>query len=724
MSEKIIKVDYKDEMEKAYIDYSMSVITSRALPDIRDGLKPVHRRILYAMKQLNLEPNGSFKKSARVVGDVLGKYHPHGDTSVYEAMVRLSQDFNMSMPLVNGHGNFGSIDGDGAAAMRYTEAKLQPLSKELLSGLDEGLIDYTENFDNSLKEPSVLPANFPNLLVNGSMGIAVGMSTSIPPHNINEVIRATLRLIDSPNLSVKQIMRSIKGPDFPTGGIISNKKELSDIYSSGSGKIKIRAKLKIEKMDYGKKAVIITEIPYTLSGNKTKLIEDIAKMIIDKKLSEATDIRDESSKEGMRVVIEVKKGTNIENFKNKLFKLTKLEDTFSVNLLALSKNKPVVFNLKEMLEEYIEFLKEINNRKIDFVLDKDINRLEILNGLIKATDVIDLIIEIIRNSKDIATVKKCLVKGVTKGIKFKTKKSEKHAKKLLFTEKQANAILSMQLQRLVGLEIKKLEEEKNEKEKNIKYYKSLKKNKKKFNEFIKKDLERINNEYNVKRRTELDDLKIKEIKKEAKEEDVYALIDKYNYIKIIDSQSYSRTTEENLKNFTVIPATNLENIGIFDDDGDFHTIKIPDLPLSKSTDKGEPIENLVNKNKINILKIINFSKACKDNKVLFVTKLGLVKRVQLSEYESNRTTLIATKINKKDKLINVELLDEKDVEMYLETKEGRFIRFMVEEISVQKRNAKGVRGINLNIGDEVNKSSLSRKTKERKRRRGAKGKIK
>jgi len=723
LTEKIIQVDYKEEMEKSYIDYAMSVITGRALPDIRDGLKPVHRRILYTMKELGNFPDKPYKKSARIVGDALGKYHPHGDSSVYDAMVRLAQDFNMLMPLVEGHGNFGSIDGDSAAAMRYTEARLSPVAMEMLQDLEKDVVDFRPNFDNTLKEPEVLPSKFPNLLVNGSSGIAVGMATNIPPHNLTEVINASIALIDRPNITTKGLMSFIEGPDFPTGGIVSNKDDLFKIYDTGEGNIRIRAKLEVEDVSYGRKNVVVTEIPYTLAGNKSKLIEDMIKLVDNKKLDEVVEIRDESSKDGMRIVIEVKKGVDIDNFINKLYKLTKLEDVFSVNFLAIANGKPEVFSLKEILKYYLEFLKEINIRKIKYELKGEKDRKEVLEGLIKATDVIDLIIEIIKGSKDVATVKRCLVNGETDGIKFKTKKSEKEASKLLFTEKQADAILSMQLQRLVGLEINKLNKEYKKVVETIDYLEMLINNENELKKYIKSDLRRIRDKYGKKRKTSIENLETNySEEKVIQEEDIYVLIDRFNYLKIIDEQSYVRTNEETLKEYKkVIKMKNTDKLCIFTDDGNFHQIKIIDIPISKVRDKGTPIDNLCNINKSQILLILPLEEL--KHNIVFITSKGLVKQVDNKEYVTNRSTILATKLNDDDKLIGVKALTEEDKEIVLKTKGNRQIRFILDEIPIQKRNAKGVIGINLNIDDVVEKYEITPETNENKMRRGAKGAV-
>lgn len=721
-NENIVTINYEDEMKQSYIDYAMSVIVQRALPDIRDGLKPVHRRILYAMEELGNFPDKAHKKSARIVGDCMGKFHPHGDSSIYGAMVRMSQDFSLRDPLVDGHGNFGSIDGDGAAAMRYTEARLTPLALEMLQDLGKDVVDFKANFDNTLKEPVVLPSKFPNLLVNGSTGIAVGMVTNIPPHNLGEVMDASIALIDNKELSTKQLMKHIKGPDFPTGGIISNKDDLLQIYETGNGRIKVMAKLEVEDIGKGRKNIVITEIPYTLSGSKTKLVEDLVNLVIDKKLDEATEVRDESSKEGLRIVIEIKRGVDIDNLKNKLFKITKLEDTFPVNLLAIKDSRPDTFSLKGILENYISFTKETNLRKINYDLLRSKDRLEILEGLIKASDVIDLIIEIIRNSKDVATVKNCLVTGETKGIAFKTKKSEKDASKLLFTDKQATAILTMQLQRLVGLEIEKLNKELDEVKERIAYYVNLIENEKEFEKYIKEDFKRIKKKYNSKRKTLIDNVEVEEVIEVVIEEELYALIDKFNYLKVIDSQSYVRVNEETMDEYkNVIKIKNTDNLCVFTSDGNIHQVKMSEIPQSKMRDRGTPIDNLFDVGKSEILEITPLEDL--EYKVVFITSTGLVKRVEKEEYETNRKTLIATKIMDDDKLIGVKAIGEEDTEIVLITEDNRKIRFKLDEISIQKRNAKGVTGINLNVGDSVVGFEVSPDTDKNKRRRGAKGVV-
>lgn len=714
----VTAIKYEDEMKKSYIDYAMSVIVQRALPDVRDGLKPVHRRILFAMNELQNFPDKPHKKSARIVGDVLGKYHPHGDSSVYDAMVRLSQDFNMLVPLVDGHGNFGSIDGDGAAAMRYTEARLTPVALELLKDLDMNIVDMVPNFDGTLKEPSVLPSHLPNLLVNGTSGIAVGMATSIPSHNLREVVNATLAMLDNPGITSTGLMKHVKGPDFPTGGIISNKDELAEIYNTGTGKVRVRAVFEVENEKGGRKNLVVTEIPYTLSGNKTKVIDDVIKLMGDRKLDEVVTIRDESSKDGLRMVIELKKGANPDAVINKLYKMTKFEDTFPVNLLAISNNRPVTFSLQGLIQEYLLFLKEINHKKLNFQLQKHLKRKEILDGLIKAVDVIDLIIETIRGAKNLSQVKKCFVEGITEGITFKTKKSEKEAGKLGFTDAQATAILTMQLQRLVGLEIEKLNKESDEVKSKIEGLEKILNSEIEFNNYIREDLERIKKEYGKKRLTKIDNLEVAEVVEEVVQEDVYALLDENNYLKIVDNSSYSRMSS--VEDFKEVLKTHSQDSLIgFTDDGKMVQIKVQDMKISKSKDRGEPIDMLCD---IGNGKLLWFgAMSSMTNKVLFVTKQGIVKLVDVSEYETNRKSIAATKIKDDDRLIHVFHLLESDKELELVTNEDRKLRFSLEEIPEQKKTAVGVTGINLTKDDYVVKAKIEGETEERKRKRASRG---
>ena len=468
VEDNIIQLDFAEEMKTSYRDYAVSVIVARALPDVRDGLKPVQRRILYAMQELGLTPDSPYRKSARIVGDTMGKYHPHGDSSIYDALVHMTEDYSLNAPLVDGHGNFGSIDGDSAAAMRYTEAKLSPAAMSMLENLEKGLVDFTPNFDDTEQEPVVLPAQLPNLLINGTTGIAVGMATNIPPHNIGEVIDATIAYIDTPGVRIDTLLGLCPGPDFPTGGIIINADELPEIYKTGEGKIRVRARTEIEKGEYGKTNIVITEIPYTVSGNKEKLVQSLADLMKNKVFDEIADVRDESSKEGIRIVIEVKKDRDVDNLLNGLYKKSQMEDTYGVNLLAIRPTEggvggqPETFNLKTMIEAFVNFQEELYTKEYEFLLDKARKRLEVVEGLIRAVDVIDLIIEILRGSSSVAQAKACLIDGVTDEIKFKNEGSEEMAKTLLFRRFRRMPSLRCLLQRLIGLEILKLQNENEE----------------------------------------------------------------------------------------------------------------------------------------------------------------------------------------------------------------------------------------------------------------------
>ena len=550
--ENIIQLDFSEEMKTSYRDYAMSVIVARALPDVRDGLKPVQRRILYAMKELGLSPDKPHRKSARIVGDTMGKYHPHGDSSIYDALVHMTEDYSLNAPLVDGHGNFGSIDGDGAAAMRYTEARLSKPGMMLLDNLDKGLVDFLPNFDDSEKEPAVLPATLPNLLINGTTGIAVGMATNIPPHNPTEVIDAVIAYMDRPGISIDKLMDYIPAPDFPTGGIIINASDMRDIYENGEGKIRLRARTEIEKGDAGRTNIVITEIPYTISGNKLKLVESLAALAKDKVFDEIYDVRDESSKEGIRIVVEVKKGRDIDNLLNGLYKKSQMEDTYGVNLLAIrptenGTGQPKVFNLKSLIEEFVLFQEDLYTREYQFLLEKAKKRLEIVEGLMKATDVIDLIIEILRGSSSVKQAKTCLIEGITEGIKFKSKASEKEAATLSFTENQADAILAMQLSKLIGLEILKLHEENDTLIANIAEYEKVLSDSKELYKVIKGRLREFKKIFNSPRRTSLMDTVAKAYVEKVVIEDLYVCFDRFGYTKAIDAAAFGRASEETKK---------------------------------------------------------------------------------------------------------------------------------------------------------------------------------
>ena len=501
--ENVIPTDYAEVMQKSYIDYAMSVIISRALPDVRDGLKPVQRRTLYDMYELGIRYDRPYRKCARIVGDTMGKYHPHGDSSIYEALVVMAQDFKKGKTLVDGHGNFGSIEGDGAAAMRYTEARLEKLTQDVfLEDLDKNVVDFMPNFDETEKEPVVLPVRIPNLLVNGADGIAVGMATSIPPHNLGEVVDAVKAYMKNNDISVKGLMRYLKGPDFPTGGLVVNKDDLLRIYETGTGKLRVRGKVETVKLKGGRQQLVITEIPYTMIGaNIGKFLNDIASLVENKKTTDIVDISNQSSKEGIRIVLDLKRDADVENLTNMLYKKTKLEDTFGVNMLAVADGRPETLSLKQVIEHHVDFVFDVTTRKYTTLLNKEQEKKEIQEGLIKACDVIDLIIEILRGSKSREQVKKCLVDGVTEGIRFKSRSSEKAAQKLHFSEKQAAAILDMRLYKLIGLEIEALQADYAETMKNIAIYEDILNNYDSMAEVIMKELDQIKKEYGTKRRT-------------------------------------------------------------------------------------------------------------------------------------------------------------------------------------------------------------------------------
>ncbi len=697
----LIKVDYAEEMKKSYIDYAMSVIVSRALPDIRDGLKPVQRRIIYTMGNLGVTKDKPYKKSARIVGDVLGKYHPHSDASVYDAMVKLAQDFNMNYPLLDGHGNFGSVDGDSAAAMRYTEVRLEKIAEEFLEDIDKNTVSFNNNFDGTLKEPNVLPCKIPNLLVNGTSGIAVGMSTNIPPHNLGEVIDGVLAYINNKDITIKKLMKYIKGPDFPTGGIVSNKKELEKIYSTGTGNVKIRANIKVEDAGYGKTNLVVTEIPYTFSGNKERLIDNIISKIEDKTFTEITDVRDETSKEGIRLVLEVKKGVDIDNLVIKLYDKTKLEDTFYVNLLALVDGKPKVLNLKAMIEEYVDFQREINKNKFEFLLKKKQTEKEILEGLVKATDIIDLIIDILRGSKDIKSAKQCLMFGDISNVKLRFKKDKEQAQKLNFTEKQTNAILNMKLQNLIKLELDKVKKDLKEVEEEINNYESILNNNSEMREYIKKYLLEIKNIYNKNRKTKIKDIKNKEYIEKIEEETLYILIDKFYYIKAIDEQSYSKIKEETLNEYRAcIPIKNTDDIVLFTDKGDFYQVSAMDIPRGKINSKGVLIDVLLKMNGRPSIVFIDTKTNIIEEQLLFLTEKGYGKIVNSEEFKTNRRTIRAVKLNKGDKLSFVKIVS-KEKYFKQQTNKGRSIKIEIKDFPNFGRNAKGNRIVKLKEKEKI-----------------------
>ena len=701
----IIRTEYSELMKKSYIDYAMSVIIARALPDVRDGLKPVQRRTLYDMYELGIRYDKPYRKCARIVGDTMGKYHPHGDSSIYDALVVMAQEFKKGMALVDGHGNFGSIEGDGAAAMRYTEARLAKITQEAyLADLDKNIVDFMPNFDETEKEPEVLPVRVPNLLINGADGIAVGMATSIPPHNLAEVIDAVEAYMKHEDISTKQLMKYIKGPDFPTGGIVVNKDDLLEIYESGAGKIKVRGKVEVEEMKGGKKRLVITEIPYTMIGAGIgKFLNDVCALVETKKTNDIVDISNMSSKEGIRIVIELKKGADVENLTNMLYKKTRLEDTFGVNMLAVADGRPETMGLKKIIEHHVEFQFELATRKYKTLLAKERDRKEIQEGLIKACDVIDLIIEILRGSQSVADARACLTQGITENIKFKSGISRKMAAMLRFTERQANAILEMRLYKLIGLEIEALMKEHEETLKNIARYEDILNNYDSMAEVIIEDLEQFKKEYARKRRTVVENGQeaVYEEKK-VEEQEVVFLMDRFGYAKTVDVATYERNKEAaDAENKWIVNCINTGKLCVFTNTGKMHQIKVLDLPYGKFRDKGQPIDNVSNYDSTQEMVVYMCDELqLRYAKLLFATKQGMIKKVKGNEFQVAKRTIAATKLQEDDELISVQVITD-DQHVVLQTKDGYFLRFSAQEVAEKKKAAVGVRGIKLRKNDEL-----------------------
>lgn len=691
MEDKIINVDIKDEMKKCYIDYAMSVIVGRALPDVRDGLKPVHRRILHSMNELGIYYDKQHRKSARIVGDVLGKYHPHGDTAVYDAMVRLAQDFSTRYPLVDGHGNFGSVDGDGAAAMRYTEARLSKIAMEMLRDINKDTIDFIDNFDGTEKEPEVLPSRYPNLLVNGSSGIAVGMATNIPPHNLGEVIDGTIMLIDNPDATVKDLMVKIKGPDFPTAGLIMGNQGIRQAYETGRGKVVVRAKAEIEE-EKGRNKIIVTELPYQV--NKAKLVEAIADLVKDKKIEGISDLRDESDRQGMRVVIELKRDANPNVVLNLLYKHTNMQISFGIIMIALVGKEPKTLNLKEVLYHYIDFQKSVITRRTQYELDKAEARAHILEGLKIALDHIDEVISIIRSSKNDEMARTRLMESFG------------------LSEKQAQAILDMRLKRLTGLERDKIEEEYAELIKLINYLKEVLANEKLVLQIIKDELLEIKTKYGDERRTmiekNMDDIDIEDL---IQEEEVAVTITHAGYIKRIPMDTYKSqkrggkgiqglsTREEDFVEHLYITSTH-DNILFFTNMGRAYKLKAYEIPEAGRTAKGTNIVNILPLNaRERIQAVISIKEFDEDKFIVFATKNGIVKKTNLSGFSSMRKTgLNAINLKPEDELITVKLIGEDDKITFI-TQNGYSITFNGEDVRPMGRTAAGVKAITLREGD-------------------------
>ena len=703
--ENVIPTDYAEVMQKSYIDYAMSVIISRALPDVRDGLKPVQRRTLYDMYELGIRYDRPYRKCARIVGDTMGKYHPHGDSSIYEALVVMAQDFKKGKTLVDGHGNFGSIEGDGAAAMRYTEARLEKLTQDVfLEDLDKNVVDFMPNFDETEKEPVVLPVRIPNLLVNGADGIAVGMATSIPPHNLGEVVDAVKAYMKNNDISVKGLMRYLKGPDFPTGGLVVNKDDLLKIYETGTGKLRVRGKVETVKLKGGRQQLVITEIPYTMIGaNIGKFLNDIASLVESKKTTDIVDISNQSSKEGIRIVLDLKRDADVENLTNMLYKKTKLEDTFGVNMLAVADGRPETLSLKQVIEHHVDFVFDVTTRKYTTLLNKEQEKKEIQEGLIKACDVIDLIIEILRGSKSREQVKKCLVEGNTEGIKFKSRSSERAAKTLQFTERQATAILEMRLYKLIGLEMEALQAEYGETMKNIALYEDVLNNYDSMAAVIMKDLDQIKKEYGSRRRTIIENAEEAVYEEKKMEEmEVTFLMDRFGYMRVIDKSAYERNKDAaTAENKYVFHCMNTDKICIFTDKGKMHSVKVADIPLVRFRDKGTPADNLSNYNSTEeqMLYVAPLAEI-RQSTLLFVTASSMCKLVSGAEFEVAKRTIVSTKLGDEDSLIFVGSADEME-QIVLQSEGGYFLRFQKQDVSSMKKTSIGVRGMKLAEGDRV-----------------------
>lgn len=701
----IIPVSIEETLTKSYLEYSMSVIVGRALPDVRDGLKPVHRRILYAMYKMGITSNSAYKKSARIVGDVIGKYHPHGDSAVYEALVRMAQDFSMRIPLIDGQGNFGSIDGDSAAAMRYTEARLTKIAEELLKDIDKDTVDFIPNYDGSEKEPVVLPARFPNLLVNGSSGIAVGMATNIPPHNLTELIDAILYMIDNKDATIEDILKFVKGPDFPTGGIIFGKSGIIEAYKSGRGTIKIRAKYHIEHK--GKKEIIvIDELPFQV--NKSKLIEKISELVKDKIIDGISEIRDESDREGIRVIIELKKDAMSEIILNNLYKHTQMQVSFGINMLGIYNREPKLFNLFELLDIFIKHRKTVVIRRTIYELEEAKKRAHILRGLLVALANIDEVVEIIKKSENVKEAKENLIN------RFK------------LTQIQAQAILDMKLARLTSLEVEKLEKEYEELMKKIEYLNSILKEESVLESVIKDELIEIKEKYKTKRLTEIeddyDDIDIEDL---IPNEEMVVTITHRGYVKRVPLKSYERQNrggkgkkaltvyeDDFIEDFYV--ANSHDTLMIITNKGQLHWLKVYKIPEGSRTSKGKAIVNLINLDKDEKIKTIIKTTDFDENKSLaFFTKNGIVKRTNLSEFKNIRSNGVkAITIDEGDELVTATIVESDDNEFFIVTKKGMAIRFPIISVREMGRAARGVSGIKFKIENDEVVGALTLKNEE------------
>lgn len=711
--EKIIKQEYSDIMKQSYIDYAMSVIIARAVPDIRDGLKPVQRRILYDMgEELGLDYNKPYRKSARIVGDTMGKFHPHGDSSIYDAMVVMAQDFKREIPLVDGHGNFGSIEGDGAAAQRYTESRLQKITQEnYLADLDKKVVDYVPNYDETEKEPEVLPVKIPNFLINGSEGIAVGMTTSTPSHNLVEVLKAEEYLIDTPGASIEELMDFVKGPDFPTGGIVANSNDLLEIYKTGTGKIRVHGRV-IHEKNRQINRLVITEIPYTMIGaGIANFLNDVAMLVDSKQIPDIVDISNQSSKEGIKIVLDLKKNVSeedAEKIKTVLLSKTKLEDTFGVNMLAIANGRPETLTLKSALEYHISFLFEINTRKYTTMLAKENEKAEVQEGLIKAIDVLDAVIETIRGSKTKTEAKECLMTGKVDNIKYRIAEDKKIAKTFDFTELQADAILDMRLSRLIGLELEALKKENEKTKKNIEKYTKILSDKKYMKKVIKDDLESIIKEYGQPRKTSIKNIEKAVIKKEApKAFKEVVLMDKFGYVRAVSDTVYEKNKEAaDSESKWVIPVMSDDKVVFITENGIMHTVPANKIPFGKFRDKSIPVDNVSTLDTTTDL--ILYAEAMKDmacekvvNNYIMVTNLGGVKKLPGIEFNVKSKNTKYIKLKDGEVCTNFVKVEESEPEIVLVSEAGRFLRFSAADIPEKKRGAGTVAGIAMKDGEKL-----------------------
>lgn len=693
MAEKILRTEYSEEMQKSYLDYSMSVITSRAIPDARDGLKPVQRRVLYDMSELHINADKPHRKSARIVGDTMGKYHPHGDSSIYETLVVLTQDWKKGMPLIDGHGNFGSIEGDGAAAMRYTEAKLTKFTQEVfLKDLDK-TVDFVANYDETEKEPAVLPVRIPNLLLNGAEGIAVGMSTSMPPHNLAEICDVCIAYIRNRLISVEELMYIMPGPDFPTGGIVANRSDLLNIYRTGTGKIKLRGKIEIElgRRKSDKDRLIVTEIPYTMIGaGLNKFLQDVADLVESKKLPEVVDISNQSDKNGTRIVLELRKDADIDRVKNMLYKKTKLEDSFGVNMLAIAQGRPETLNLLSILQNFLDFQYENATKKYNILLEKEIEKKEIQEGLIRACDCIDQIIAILRKSKNISLARERLMA------------------ELEFTQRQAQAILEMKLYKLIGLEVEALLKENRQTLKNIKNYTKLLQSQKSMDEVLIADLLEIKEKFGRQRRTSLEDAEeavVVELPKVAQK--IVFVMDRFGYAKTMDFGLFEKNRETVEGEYKyVVPMMSDDKVCIFTDLGLLHQVKAENILSGKLRDKGIPLDNLckLDTSKEEIRFIASFAQVSDEEKrLLFVTELGLIKQIDGKELSTNNRQVVATKLGEGDKVLSVRLVsvDSGYEEVILVSDGGYIVKFPLIAVNLYKKTSKGEKAMRLLEGEKL-----------------------